>query len=141
MVKDEWKYDQNRWRAGMTSYEEKVESFKNRILLLPDGVSVDATADRLERMNWVPELLVTVRDFHRITKDVLLSKVVDVLFLDDNETIEYIGNVSMPAERVRLTQASLERKPPPVVAVKQRLCLRLHGRAVAKQRPGLYPFR
>ncbi len=91
----------------MTTYEEKVESFKNRIRVLADRVPVDASADRLERMNWVPELLVTVRDFHRITKDVLLSKVVDVLSLDDNKTIKIISSVAMPPERIRLTQASL----------------------------------
>jgi hypothetical protein len=107
MVQDERKYDQNHRRAGMTSYEEKVESFKNRILLLPDGVSVDATADRLERMNWVPELLITVRDFHRVSKDVLLSNVVAVLSLNDNEMMKIIGSAAMPPERVRLTQASL----------------------------------
>ncbi len=36
-----------------------------------------------------------------------MSKVVEVLSLDDNETTKIIGSVAMPPERIRLTQASL----------------------------------
>lgn len=91
----------------MTPYQEKASSLKHRVTALSDDLPVDETAVRLELMNWAPELLVSMKDFHRITKDVLMREVVDVLSLNDNETAAGIGSLNLSPERARLTQASL----------------------------------
>ena len=88
-------------------YERKSRALPRRASRLPSDRNIEATAEQLDRMNWTPELLHIPENFSRITRERILAEVKSTLALNDKETENLFGKVTMPPSHVRLTQASL----------------------------------
>ncbi len=96
------------WRSDMKeAYKEKAEALLARIEALPEAEDIEWAADRLERMNWNPELLKDVNGLTRISKNALAEEVRSTLEMNEEETVRFFPGISMEPEKARLIQASL----------------------------------
>jgi hypothetical protein len=93
------------------SFEDKVEQLKQKVRDFGDdaGASlIEETAQRLEKLNYAPPIIISIEKFLRLTKESLLAEIDRILALPDAEACALAPDEPKKCQDLRLQFISVQ---------------------------------
>ena len=93
------------------SFEEKVEQLKQKVRNFADDADapvIEETAQRLEKLNYAPPVIISLDKFLRLTKDSLLEEIERILALPDAEACALAPDEPQKCQDLRLQFISVQ---------------------------------
>ncbi|MBT8354711.1 MAG: hypothetical protein KJO60_09320 [Desulfofustis sp.] len=93
------------------SFSEKVEQLKHKVRSFSDDADaplIEETAQRLEKLNYAPPVIISIEKFLRLTKDSLLEEIDRILALPDAEACALAPDEPKKCEDLRLQFISVQ---------------------------------
>jgi hypothetical protein len=93
------------------SFEAKVEELKQKVRNFAedaDASIIEDTAQRLEKLNYAPPVIISIQKFLRLTKDSLLEEIDRILALPDAEACALAPDEPKKCQDLRLQFISVQ---------------------------------
>ena len=93
------------------SFEEKVEQLKQKVRDFTDAAEesvIEETAQRLEKLNYAPPVIISIDKFLRLTKGSLLEEIDRILALPDAEACALAPDEPKKCQDLRLQFISVQ---------------------------------
>lgn len=93
------------------SFEEKVEQLKQKVRKMADDADtalIEETAQRLEKLNYAPPVIISIDKFLRLTRDSLLEEIDRILALPDAEACALAPDEPKKCQDLRLQFISVQ---------------------------------
>ena len=93
------------------SFEQKVDQLKQKVRDMAedaDAVLIEETAQRLEKLNYAPPVIISIDKFLRLTKDSLLEEIDRILALPDAEACALAPDEPKKCQDLRLQFISVQ---------------------------------
>ncbi len=94
-----------------SGFEEKVAQLKQKVRSLADDAEapiIEETAQRLEKLNYAPPVIISIDKFLRLTKDSLLGEIDRILALPDAEACALAPDEPKKCQDLRLQFISVQ---------------------------------
>ena len=92
-------------------FEEKVEQLKQKVRNMADDADtalIEETAQRLEKLNYAPPVIISIDKFLRLTRDSLLEEIDRILALPDAEACALAPDEPKKCQDLRLQFISVQ---------------------------------
>ncbi len=97
--------------ADDQSFEEKVEQLRQKVSDMgedADAALIEETAQRLEKLNYAPPVIISIDKFLRLTKGSLLEEIDRILALPDAEACALAPDEPKKCQDLRLQFISVQ---------------------------------
>ncbi|MCG6929885.1 MAG: hypothetical protein LJE64_04960 [Desulfofustis sp.] len=97
--------------TGTMSFDHQVELLKQEVKNLGDGSSdalIEETAQRLERLNYAPPVIIPMDRFLRLTSDSMLQEIDRILEMSDQEACALAPDNPKKCQELRLEILSVQ---------------------------------
>ena len=94
-----------------SGFEQKVAQLKQKVRSLSDDAEapiIEETAQRLEKLNYAPPVIISIDKFLRLTKDSLLEEIDRILALPDAEACALAPDEPKKCQDLRLQFISVQ---------------------------------
>lgn len=93
------------------SFTEQVEALKQKVRNFDDQADqtlIEETADRLEKLNYAPPVIIPLATFLRLNKDSLLQEIDRILAMPDHEACALAPDEPKKCQELRLQFISVQ---------------------------------